>query len=169
MKRRYPCIVCKKKFADKSSMKEHVRSTHLRHVALCNVCGRRMFHDKLVKHEEDFHRQNSWLKLHSSIYHHVFIISDKYFRYGCQYLTEERPWLPIKFVGQCEGPEYWPNAWARFWDTQVPAEPALSPLDQPANHPGQEWGADPGPPTCGVCHNREDGSACLHWQVIIYC
>ena len=29
MKRRYPCIVCKKKFADKSSMKEHVRSTHL--------------------------------------------------------------------------------------------------------------------------------------------
>ena len=59
MKRRYPCIVCKKKFADKSSMKEHVRSTHLRHVALCNVCGRRMFQDKLVKHEEDFHRQNS--------------------------------------------------------------------------------------------------------------
>ena len=79
---------------DQSRMKEHVRSTHLRHMALFNVCGRRMFQDKLAKHEEDFHRQNSWLKLHPSIYHHVFIISDKYFRHGSQYLTEEMPWLP---------------------------------------------------------------------------
>ena len=58
IKRRYPCIVCKKKFAEKSKMKDHVKSTHLRHVSLCNVCGKRMFHDKLVKHEEMFHSQH---------------------------------------------------------------------------------------------------------------
>ena len=53
--KRFPCIVCKRKFSEKSEMKDHVRSTHLRHVVLCNVCGKRMFHDKLAKHQQVFH------------------------------------------------------------------------------------------------------------------
>ena len=56
--RRYPCIVCKKKFAEKAKMKAHVKSTHLRHVVLCNVCGKRMFQDKFVKHQQIFHSQS---------------------------------------------------------------------------------------------------------------
>ena len=57
-KNRYPCIVCKKKFAEKSSMKAHVKETHLRHVVLCNVCGKRLFQDRLLRHEEEYHKQN---------------------------------------------------------------------------------------------------------------
>ena len=58
IKKRYPCIVCKKKFVAKSEMKHHVRSTHLRQVVLCNICGKRMFHDKLLNHEKVFHSKN---------------------------------------------------------------------------------------------------------------
>eukprot|EP00092_Neocalanus_flemingeri_P101023 GFUD01129101.1.p1 GENE.GFUD01129101.1~~GFUD01129101.1.p1 ORF type:complete len:186 (-),score=52.50 GFUD01129101.1:54-611(-) len=54
----YPCIVCKKKFAEKSSMKAHVKARHLRHVVLCNVCGKRMFQDRLQRHEEEHHKQD---------------------------------------------------------------------------------------------------------------
>jgi len=57
-KKRYPCIVCKKKFAEKATMKTHVKSTHLRHVVLCNVCGKRMFQDKFAKHQQVFHSQS---------------------------------------------------------------------------------------------------------------
>jgi len=57
-RRRYPCIVCKKKFAEKATMKTHVKSTHLRHVVLCNVCGKRMFQDKFAKHQQVFHSQS---------------------------------------------------------------------------------------------------------------
>ena len=56
--RRYPCIVCKKKFAEKAKMKAHVKATHLRHVVLCNVCGKRMFQDKFAKHQQIFHSQS---------------------------------------------------------------------------------------------------------------
>eukprot|EP00092_Neocalanus_flemingeri_P027934 GFUD01030327.1.p1 GENE.GFUD01030327.1~~GFUD01030327.1.p1 ORF type:complete len:211 (-),score=57.52 GFUD01030327.1:54-686(-) len=54
----YPCIVCKKKFAEKSSMKAHVKARHLRHVVLCNVCGKRLFQDRLQRHEEEHHKQD---------------------------------------------------------------------------------------------------------------
>eukprot|EP00092_Neocalanus_flemingeri_P096526 GFUD01122890.1.p1 GENE.GFUD01122890.1~~GFUD01122890.1.p1 ORF type:complete len:185 (-),score=49.21 GFUD01122890.1:46-600(-) len=58
LKRRYPCIVCKKKFTEKSSMKAHVKARHLRHVVLCNVCGKRLFQDRLQRHEEEHHKQD---------------------------------------------------------------------------------------------------------------
>eukprot|EP00092_Neocalanus_flemingeri_P020793 GFUD01022530.1.p1 GENE.GFUD01022530.1~~GFUD01022530.1.p1 ORF type:complete len:194 (-),score=51.34 GFUD01022530.1:50-631(-) len=54
----YPCIVCKKKFAEKSSMKAHVKARHLRHVVLCNVCGKRLFQDRLQRHDEEHHKQD---------------------------------------------------------------------------------------------------------------
>merc|ERR1712059_39967 len=53
--RKYPCIVCKKKFGLKKEMKMHVRSVHFAHVVLCNECGRRVKQSELESHMQMEH------------------------------------------------------------------------------------------------------------------
>ena len=46
----FSCVVCGLEFQDKSRMKDHVRSRHLRTVISCHECDRRVFSDRMARH-----------------------------------------------------------------------------------------------------------------------
>ena len=55
--RRFPCIVCKKKFLAKSEMKNHVRELHLARVVPCGVCGKQVKEVGMSKHSSKYHSE----------------------------------------------------------------------------------------------------------------
>ena len=53
--KKFPCIVCKRKFVEKIEMKEHVREEHFATVVRCEECGGRVKKRDLEKHMEVHH------------------------------------------------------------------------------------------------------------------
>ena len=53
--KKFPCIVCKRKFVEKIEMKEHVREEHFAPVVRCEQCGGRVKKRDLEEHIEVHH------------------------------------------------------------------------------------------------------------------
>ena len=53
--KKFPCIVCKKKFPIKIDMKNHVRKVHLAKVVPCGLCAKQVKEVDMSKHTAKYH------------------------------------------------------------------------------------------------------------------
>ena len=56
-KKKFPCIVCKKKFSVKIDMKNHVRKVHLIKVVPCGLCAKQVKEVDMSKHTAKYHSE----------------------------------------------------------------------------------------------------------------